>query len=163
MLVQDVKMSESMLRAAPATQKSEFSSNTDSRHGVADVEVPVRVITLAGENKGAWMEFGSPSSLLKNKKKPETIGTARQQQVEEDGAQGNRTKTEKKNGKGANSTKAPPVPSAFVNSNVQSVNNSIVLHASCSHGDPGVHLAFSRKPAPANGYHRKDQPNGHQT
>ncbi|KAJ8650620.1 hypothetical protein MRB53_003643 [Persea americana] len=166
MLVQDVKkMSESMPRAAPATQKSEFSSNTIPRHSVADVEVPMRVITLAGENKGACMELGFPSSLLQNKKKPETIGTVRlrQQQVEEDDAQGNGTKMEKKNGKGANSTKAPPVASAFVNSNVQSVNNSIVFHASCTHGDPGVHLAFSRKPAPANGYHRKDHPNGHQT
>ncbi|KAF8731751.1 hypothetical protein HU200_015684 [Digitaria exilis] len=34
---------------------------------------------------------------------------------------------------------------AFVNSNVQVINNSLMLQSSCNGGDPGVHLKLSTK------------------
>ena len=54
---------------------------------------------------------------------------------------------------------APPL-SAFMNSNVQGVNNSLVFQSSCTHHDPGVHLSLSQKPA-ASGFNVKDRGNGH--
>ena len=34
---------------------------------------------------------------------------------------------------------------AFVNSNVQVINNSLLLQSSCNSGDPGVHLKLATK------------------
>ena len=45
---------------------------------------------------------------------------------------------------------------AFINSNVQMINNSIVYNSTATHHDPGVHLKISRKPGSDNGFHVKD-------
>ena len=57
-------------------------------------------------------------------------------------------KTENKMG-----TPSPPM-SAFVNSNVQAVNNSILFNTSLTHHDPGVHVFFSD--GGGRGLHLKD-------
>lgn len=139
-------------------------------------EVGVRVITLAGENKGAMMDLTSASSLLHNRKKQ--VSTAHYIHQHEIKSEGDETedgskKKEKSEEKGASSMsekKAPPL-TTFVNSNVQSVNNSILLSSNCSHKDPGVHVALSRKPSgnlvpstshhQTKGAHHKDHANGH--
>lgn len=160
MLIHEVKK---MFGSAPS-QKSDFSSTT--RPTVADSEARMRVITIAGENKGAYMELASPTSLLHSKKRLE-MGAPhhRLQQLEENAQENsneNGNKKEKNKEKGANSTKAPPM-ATFANSNIQGVNNSIVLNSSCTHSDPGIHLTLSRKPSLANGYRLNDHTNGHQT
>jgi hypothetical protein len=49
---------------------------------------------------------------------------------------------------------------AFMNSNVQSIHNSILYISSLTHHDPGVHLALSRKPYGE--FQVKDRVNGNQ-
>ncbi|CAN1794118.1 hypothetical protein LINPERHAP1_LOCUS20201 [Linum perenne] len=104
-----------------------------------------KIITIAGENKGATMELfrtpprkspisslfpGNPNYLQGNSETSSGSGE------EEDG------KEKKKN---RDLRKKNPM-SAVMNSNVQGINNSIMFNSSCSHHDPGVHLALSRKP-----------------
>jgi len=47
-----------------------------------------------------------------------------------------------------------------MNSNVQSIHNSILYISSLTHHDPGVHLALSRKPYGE--FQVKDRVNGNQ-
>ncbi|PQQ21711.1 leucine-rich repeat extensin-like protein 1 [Prunus yedoensis var. nudiflora] len=101
----------------------------------------MRVITIAGENRGAFMEL---------KQSPQKHGLGEQSQY----------LYKKGNGKTAagNSASAQPTR-AFMNSNVQGINNSIVYNTSLTHHDPGVHLAFSRKPS-GDGFEAKSLVNG---
>ncbi|KAA8520780.1 hypothetical protein F0562_014948 [Nyssa sinensis] len=88
----------------------------------------MRVIRIAGENKGAVMElspsnkkngFGGISPILQKKDNPSS----------EDG----RLKT------------ALPRMARFLNSNVQGVNNSMIYNCSSTHNDPGGHLTLPKK------------------
>ncbi|GAV74509.1 hypothetical protein CFOL_v3_17989 [Cephalotus follicularis] len=139
-------------------QPKKFSS--DSEDG------GMRVITIAGENKGAFMEVtlsthkkhgfeGNPHYLHKNVNPRTSSGDERQSystSSDEEGSSRMKDKTYK--------TMATPLPtSAFMNCNVQGVNNSIVYNSSCTHHDPGVHVAFSRKPSNG-GFLVKDPGNG---
>lgn len=128
----------------------------------------MRVITIAGENKGAFMEvihspkkhvFEGNSRFLHKKDNPRSDGSDWGSHSSS-GEEGN-IKKKDKNHKGR-SVEATPL-SAFMNSNVQGVNNSIICNSSCTHHDPGVHLALSRKPA-GSGFHIKDRgANGYQS
>lgn len=69
------------------------------------------IITLAGDNKGASMKISSPA--------PGSKGAGDDKRSSADGKGGVK---------------------AMINSNVQSINNSLLLHSSCSGGDLGVHL-----------------------
>lgn len=119
-----------------------------------------RVITLAGENKGAIMEIfhspkkngfeGNPRYLQAQK----TTGTSKLAIADggetwhsfSSGDERNDQKTNKdKTQKDAKAMRTLPM-TAFMNSNVQAVNNSIMYNSKCKHHDPGVHLALSRKP-----------------
>lgn len=100
-----------------------------------------RVVTLAGENKGAVMEL-SPSRKKNGAGAWSNIG----QKLEE---LSSRKKDEKHK---AGGMETAPMD-AFVNCNVQGVNNSILYNCSCTHNDPGVHLALSRKSNGGRGAH----------
>lgn len=107
--------------------------NAQKKQNSDSEEYGSRVVILAGENKGAIMEL-SPS----RKKNGSGSWSNRGQKLEEGIS---KKKDEKEQGWG---TETVPID-AFVNCNVQGVNNSILYHCSCTHNDPGVHLALSRK------------------
>ncbi|CAM0879481.1 unnamed protein product [Alopecurus aequalis] len=88
------------------------------------------VITLAGENKGASMKVGGG----KGKNGGEWHGHGHRL----DG--GSCTDGKKAAGKEGMMT-------ALINSNVQVINNSLLLQSSCHGADPGVHLKLSAKSA----------------
>ncbi|KAL3743911.1 hypothetical protein ACJRO7_019073 [Eucalyptus globulus] len=128
----------------------------------------MKVITIAGENKGATMELtrspkhppphhlkASPTSKSNGQESRISTLPGSSSSDEGDG----KMKKKDKSHQWKFST-SPPM-SAFMNSNVQGVNNSILYNSSCNHHDPGVHLALSRKPS--NGaLHIKDLVKGHQ-
>ncbi|KAJ6404389.1 hypothetical protein OIU84_012549 [Salix udensis] len=127
-------------------------------------DVGMKVITIAGENKGAFMEvirspkkqvFEGTSRFLHKKGNPKSEGS--------DSSSSEEGKTEKKGKNHKGKATGPSPLSAFVNSNVQGVNNSIAYNSSCSHHDPGVHVSLSRKPSGAAAFHVKDHGNGYQS
>ncbi|KAF9669109.1 hypothetical protein SADUNF_Sadunf14G0073700 [Salix dunnii] len=131
-------------------------------------DVGMKVITIAGENKGAFMEvirspkkhfFEGNSLTLQKKGNPRSEGSDWGSQSSS-GEEGNSRKMDK-NHRGR--SMGPSPMSAFMNSNVQGVNNSIVYDSSCNHHDPGVHVALSRKPSGFAGSHVKDRGNGYQS
>ncbi|MFS7925027.1 hypothetical protein Hanom_Chr03g00279571 [Helianthus anomalus] len=98
-------------------------------------DVGMKIITIAGENKGAIMDLG--------KKKDNATPSSRDENKSGSNSEG-KSNARKKNQK----LKSPLMMRAIMNSNVQGVNNSILLNSSTNHHDPGVHLSFSRKPSP---------------
>ncbi|KAF5451788.1 hypothetical protein F2P56_026860 [Juglans regia] len=145
------------VQAKEIKEKSKGKKNWDSE------EMGMRVITIAGENKGAFME------LIQSKKKHEAVvdkkgndktqshGSESESIRSSSDKEGNPKKEKGHRGK---VTGSKPM-SSFMNSNVQSVNNSILYNCSCTHHDPGVHLSLSRKPS-AESY-VKDRVNGNHT
>ncbi|MFQ6670855.1 hypothetical protein Gotur_035597 [Gossypium turneri] len=121
----------------------------------------MRVITIAGENKGAFMELiksphkngfqGSPHRLANSSRIGSDGSDYHSYSSSEDGDGKMKAKS--------NGSNTMPM-SAFMNSNVQGVNNSIVYNSSCTHHDPGVHLSLHRKPT-AGGFHVKERTNGY--
>ncbi|KAL0739792.1 hypothetical protein Bca4012_081305 [Brassica carinata] len=128
-----------------------------------------RAITIAGENKGAVMEIRrSPSS-----NKTGGVGPHSSRGLQGTGEKGRRLqssssssssdegegkkKTTKNPNNNANNSNLPM--KAFMNSNVQMINNSLVYNSMATHHDPGVHLKISRKPGSGNGFHVKDYGN----
>ncbi|XP_059458090.1 vegetative cell wall protein gp1 [Corylus avellana] len=109
-------------------------------------EMRMRVITIAGENKGAFMELIHSPQKHHNKKgnggKTQSHGSDSESYNTSSDKEGNQ-----KSQKGKAKTSSSLPMNAFMNSNVQGVNNSILYNASCTHHDPGVHLALSRKPS----------------
>ncbi|XP_027337363.1 uncharacterized protein LOC113851075 [Abrus precatorius] len=91
-----------------------------------------RVITIAGENRGAYMEIIKPQKNPVNK-----MGYLGDGEVNANG----KDKSQK-----VRTLSSLPKTGFYVNSNVQCINNSMVLHTSCTHHDPGVHLSLSKKP-----------------
>ncbi|KAJ6320161.1 hypothetical protein OIU76_005644 [Salix suchowensis] len=131
-------------------------------------DVGMRVITIAGENKGAFMEvirspkkhfFEGNSHTLHKKGNPRREGSDWGSQSSS-GEEGNSRKKDKNH---RERSMGPSPMSAFMNSNVQGFNNSIVYDSSCTHHDPGVHVSLSRKPSGFAGSHVKDRGNGHQS
>ncbi|URE49431.1 hypothetical protein MUK42_14916 [Musa troglodytarum] len=88
------------------------------------------IITLAGENEGASMYIGRKIS--------HEAGIQKEHQIDR------RPSAEEGDGKGERSYQTSnEVPSITeVNSNVQSVNNSLLRESSCSQENPGVHFFF---------------------
>ncbi|GMI98475.1 hypothetical protein HRI_003516800 [Hibiscus trionum] len=123
----------------------------------------MRVITIAGENKGAFMELiksphrngfkGSPHRLQKTVVSGSSDGSE-YHSYSSSGEEGDQKLKGKSNG-----SNTMPM-NAFMNSNVQGVNNSIVYNSSCTHHDPGVHLSLHRKPT-TGGFHVKERSNGY--
>ncbi|KAK7285751.1 hypothetical protein RJT34_20532 [Clitoria ternatea] len=123
-------------------------------------ESGTRVITIAGENRGAYME------LTQSPKKHEGKYLHKKENAEwnegSSAEEGNVQKKDNKSQKGRSSSSSSFPMAAYMNSNVQCVNNSLLFHTSCSHHDPGVRLSLSKKPL-SQGYHLKEQLDGHTT
>ncbi|XP_022768999.1 proteoglycan 4-like [Durio zibethinus] len=103
-------------------------------------EKSISVLTLAGENRGASFHMGSEST-----KKDGLVHTQRGYKANPDDSPDATT-----DGEGSSQgrkpkdsmTKENPSPRAYVNSNTQSINNSLVFESSVNGNDPGVHLEF---------------------
>ncbi|KAF3334428.1 vegetative cell wall protein gp1-like protein [Carex littledalei] len=95
-----------------------------------------KVITIAGENIGALMELGHNAHSYSRK----------MHQGGNSPKSGSGTQDEKAaesmDSKGG--ARAKPMTS-LVNSNVQSINNSLLFNSSCTQKSPGVHLTFKSK------------------
>lgn len=120
----------------------------------SDSEGGMKVITIAGENKGAFMEVikspmrhgsnGNPHSLGRIDPKTEKAGSLWHKSSSSSSSEEENSQKKDKSHK-EKAMHSPPVV-AYTNSNVQGVNNTILFNSSCSHQDPGVHLSLSRKP-----------------
>ncbi|KAJ1378375.1 hypothetical protein SESBI_47907 [Sesbania bispinosa] len=110
-----------------------------------------RVITITGENKGAYME------IIQSRKKPNYLHKMDSSKVKGyDYESENANKKEK--GQKVRTLSSRPRSGVYVNSNVQCINNSMVFHSSCTHHDPGVQLTLSKNPS-GEGFHFKEQHN----
>lgn len=113
----------------------------DSKHSIDDR--PVSVITLAGENRGASMHVGFDSS-----KKEGSIHIRRGYKIKaDDNAEATTDGDESLKGQYDNpDAKEDHASEAYVNSNVQGINNSILFNTSITERNPGVHLIHSHFP-----------------
>ncbi|CAN6704614.1 unnamed protein product [Malus baccata var. baccata] len=134
---------------------SHKKSPSSSDHEAAGI----RVITVAGENRGALMELikspkkhgsGEHSHYIHKKGNDKTLMGNQSDQSSysgssDSGSEEGKHKSKDKSHRTGKAAASKPA-SAFMNSNVQGINNSIVYNSSLTHHDPGVHLAFSKKP-----------------
>ncbi|XP_038904572.1 pollen-specific leucine-rich repeat extensin-like protein 1 [Benincasa hispida] len=98
--------------------------NQKHQHNQQQQQLQSDVINIKGENVGAVMHITQSS----------------------DGSEIVKKKPNKENEEKANKS-TPNFPAKqFMNSNFQGVNNSILYNSSLSHRDPGLHLAYSKKP-----------------
>ncbi|KAL3536671.1 hypothetical protein ACH5RR_000037 [Cinchona calisaya] len=93
----------------------------------------IRVVTLAGENKGAVMEFSPAAASRKKYNLGQRLGSS----INGEGKQNTKDENDAR-------MQSKPPTDAFVNSNVQGVNNSILYNCTHKNRDPGVHLSVSR-------------------
>jgi hypothetical protein len=113
------------------------------------------VITLTGDNRGATMHVGSESD---KKEGSIHIHRAYKNESEEsidvttDG-EGNTNNDEE------NSMEHSEVGKAYVNSNIQSINNSLMFHGSINERDPGVQVTLPKKPSQTINRDEKDTHN----
>lgn len=105
-------------------------------------EKPVSIITIAGENRGASMHLGSESARREG-----TIHIRRGYKINPDES-GDTTTDGEESSKGKrlkdSIIREDKATKAYVNSNNQGVNNSIVFNSSIAQRNPGVHLALTR-------------------
>lgn len=145
----------------------------------SDEDVGMRIITIAGENKGAIMELGKSSSTptgwtihkhhhTSSDLKAGAGSDSSSSGGEEGKGKGSHKKKEKCDKSNKKGMEMPM--KAFMNSNVQGVNNSILYDTCVSHHDPGVHLSLTRKPAKGTGHgfgfgfkHHGHDDHGHHT
>jgi hypothetical protein len=143
------------VKGRETSKEKKFSDSEDSG---------MRVITIAGENRGAYMEL----IQSQKKKQPNYLHKkGNSNNIKVDGGESESSSAEEgkinkkdKNHKGRTKSSFPMA--AYMNSNVQCVNNSLLYHASCSHHDPGVRLSLSKKPF-GEGYHVKEHVDGRNT
>ena len=100
------------------------------------------VVTLAGDNRGATMQVGSNST-----KKEGSIRIHRAYKTEPEESTEATTDTDTDENSSRGSAEKDDVAKAYVNSNIQSVNNSLMLHGSVSERDPGVRVVLPQQPA----------------
>ncbi|XP_051139573.1 uncharacterized protein LOC127257229 [Andrographis paniculata] len=93
---------------------------------------PVSVITLAGENRGAVMQMGPNSS-------EGLVPIRRGYKIDQSNDEKNKNDDDK-NEANANRNR----PEAYVNNNVQAINNTIVVNTSITERNPGVHMAMAQ-------------------
>ncbi|XP_059634892.1 uncharacterized protein LOC132277156 [Cornus florida] len=107
---------------------------------------PATVITLAGENRGASMQLGSDSA-----KREGSIHIRRGYKTNPDETADSTTTdgegSSRRRSKDARTTK-DETTKAYVNSNAQGINNSIVFNSSVNEQSPGVKLFISHNPPP---------------
>ncbi|KAG2711130.1 hypothetical protein I3843_04G057000 [Carya illinoinensis] len=119
----------------------------------SDYKKPISVITLSGENRGASMQLG-----LESTKTDEFVPIHRGYKLNPDESteattDGEGSSTDKRSRDPT--PKENPPSRAYVNSNIQSVNNSILFDTSVTENNPGVRLVVSNykqeEPMKANG------------
>lgn len=102
---------------------------------------PVSVITLVGENKGATMQLGS--------QKDGAVHIHRGYKLHYDGSTeattGGEESSKDKRPKESN-TKEDQMTKAYMNSNSQGINNSIVFNSHITERNPGIHLTLTENP-----------------
>ncbi|XP_021283920.1 proteoglycan 4 [Herrania umbratica] len=115
-------------------------------------EKSISVLTLAGENRGASFYMGSESA-----KKDGLVHIHRGYKINPDDSPDATTTDGEGSSRGRkpkdSMTRQNPAPRAYVNSNTQSINNSVVFESSVNERNPGVHLEFlqnSAKPTKSN-------------
>ncbi|KAJ6352215.1 hypothetical protein OIU76_001432 [Salix suchowensis] len=104
-------------------------------------EKPVSIVILAGENRGASMHVGSEPA-----RKDGSVHNHRGYKINPDESSEAPTDAEggSKGGKSQHlPTKEDPAMEAYINSNTQSVNNSILFESSLNERSPGVQLRLS--------------------
>ncbi|KAK7397454.1 hypothetical protein VNO78_18626 [Psophocarpus tetragonolobus] len=137
-------------RPKPRHSPTESHKNHHGKHlseSKEDSGSGLRVITIAGENRGAYMELTQSPKKQEGKylqKKGNSNINVDGVESESSSAEDGHVNKKEKNQKATNSSSFPM--SAYMNSNVQCVNNSLLYHTSCSHHDPGVRLSLSKKP-----------------
>ncbi|CAH1439165.1 unnamed protein product [Lactuca virosa] len=122
-------------------------SETSKKHSHSDSEDGgMRIIIIAGENKGAIMElspFGKKTHNFGDN--PHRLHMKKDSPTPTQPSDGEKSGSNS-DGKSKAIKSKSPLMCAVMNSNVQGVNNSILYNCSTSHHDPGVHLSLSRKP-----------------
>uniref|UniRef100_A0A0A9GF54 Uncharacterized protein n=1 Tax=Arundo donax TaxID=35708 RepID=A0A0A9GF54_ARUDO len=118
------------IKAGVADMVHKLGSSAPSSGHERPAEAGASVITLAGENKGASMKIsraeadGKADAAVGKERRAHKLGVGERKDEAAAGARG---------------------LTAYVNSNVQVINNSLLLQSSCTGGDPGVHLKLSTK------------------
>jgi hypothetical protein len=113
--------------------------------GHSTAENPASVVTLTGENRGASMHLGLDSG-----KKEESVHIHRGYKLYPD-----ESSEATSDGEGSSKVKKSKDPQnqapsrVYINSNIQSVNNSILFNSSVTERNPGVNLVVS---------HRQEEP-----
>ena len=112
----------------------------------------LRVITISGENRGAYME------IIQSSKKPNNLHKKGNSKIKAYDYESENSGSGDGNANRKNKKYSPPM-SAYINSNVQCVNNSLLYETSCTSSDPGVQLILSRKPS-GEGFHQRERVDG---
>ena len=116
-------------------------------------EKPISITSLVGENRGASMLFVPESA-----KKEASLHIHRGYKANTDeGRVENTTEGEGSSWKDS-MTKEVQANKAYINSNVQSINNSISLDASVTEKNPGVMLGISNSPTAPAKFGGKEEP-----
>lgn len=112
-------------------------------NGVSKDENPFGVITLAGDNRGAIMSVGSNTKKDRPlhihrayKKNPEQSSIIEEE--EDESSEEEESQYSKKNDNSE-------MGNAYVNSNIQSMNNSMMIQGSINERDPGVRFVLPQK------------------
>ncbi|XP_058220806.1 uncharacterized protein LOC131331021 [Rhododendron vialii] len=101
-------------------------------------ERPAVVVTLAGENRGASMQLGSESA-----KREETVHIHRGYKINPDESSTDEEMISEGRRSQDSKTGEDEESKAYINSNVQGINNSIMFNCSIKERDPGVQLALT--------------------
>ncbi|XP_047319769.1 proteoglycan 4 [Impatiens glandulifera] len=122
--------------------KEDNNSSLVKKSGLDNPKYPIEgkqvtVITLAGENRGASMQLGSDSAK-------EAMHIHRGYQREENHTENKSKAQHVKETKAKEDDHEGPIMRTLINSNVQSINNSIVFNSSVSKRDPGVQFTFPK-------------------
>lgn len=131
-----------------------------AHHKKPSEETGVRVITIAGENRGASMELMKSRRERRFEGHPHHLQKKSNGKSLSDAGSEHQSYSSSEEAKQYKTGKAAAPNNAYMNSNVQGINNSIVYNSSYTHHDPGVHVAFSKKPSGSGGgFFEKDHTN----
>ncbi|XP_014504785.1 proteoglycan 4 [Vigna radiata var. radiata] len=109
------------------------------------------VITLVGDNRGATMHLGSESA-----KKEDSIHIHRA--YKSDPEETNEVTSDGEENTNEEEEEEEDLGMAYVNSNIQSINNSLMFHGSITERDPGVQITLPQKPTEPIRSHDKPKP-----
>ncbi|KAM7514129.1 hypothetical protein LguiA_003712 [Lonicera macranthoides] len=120
-------------------------------------EKPVSVITIAGENRGAFMHLGSNSSSKRERSvhihRGYKLNPDESTEATTDGEESSKGKRKPEEA----DTTDEEAKKSYINSNTQGINNSIVLDGSITERNPGVNAVFSHNiKEPINSNHRTE-------